>query len=308
MVRRYYDLPSLTALAVFEASARHLSFRRAAEELNVTPGAVSRQIKAIEDELGAPLFLRLTTAVSLTAAGEELFAVLSGSFSRTADVVQRIKGGVPKANVTFACTEAFGSMWLMPRMPGFWSSFPDLTVDHLISDSARDFRRSEIDLRVRYGFGAWPGEIAELLFDETIYPVCSAGFAEAHAAARPEDLPGLPLLHVGWVDPEWTDWNEVFSRMHIPHGPNKGRRFSRFGIAIQAAQAGQGVALGWHRLVHDAVRAGRLRRFTALQMQASGSYYLTWNEGRSLSSAAQAFRSWLRHAAAETKAASPSPA
>lgn len=148
MVRRYYDLPSLTALAVFEASARHLSFKRAAEELNVTPGAVSRQIKAIEDEVGAPLFLRLTTTVSLTTAGEELFAVLSRSFSRTADVVQRIKGGVPQANVTFACTEAVASMWLMPRMPGFWGRFPALMVDHLIANLARDFRRSEIDLRI----------------------------------------------------------------------------------------------------------------------------------------------------------------
>jgi LysR family glycine cleavage system transcriptional activator len=297
MVRRYYDLPSLTALAVFEASARHLSFKLAAAELNVTPGAVSKQIKAIEDELGMPLFVRLGAGVSLTSAGEDLYGVLSSSFSRAAEVVRTIKRGDRSKNVTIACTDAFATMWLIPRMPEFWDRHPDITVDHLISDNPREFRRAEVELRVRYGLGAWADETAELLFDEMIYPVCGPGFTAKHRDATAETLPDLPLLHVDWVDPEWTDWDEALRRAKIPHGPNKGRRFGKFSVALQAAQADQGVAIGWHRLVRSLVKEGKLVRLTDLEMPAPGGYYLTWNDRRTLSPAAETLRVWIREIA-----------
>jgi len=294
MVRRYYDLPSLTALAVFEASARHLSFKLAARELNVTPGAVSRQIKAIEDELGVLLFARLGAGVALTSAGEDLYGVLSSSFSRVAEVVRTIKRGDRLKNVTIACTDAFATMWLIPRMRGFWERYPDITVDHLISDNPQDFRRAEVELRIRYGFGSWADETAELLFSETIYPVCGRGFAAKHRDATTETLPDLPLLHVDWVDPEWADWDEVLRRSNIPHGPIKGRRYGKFSVALQAAQADQGVAVGWHRLVRSLVAKGRLARLTDLELPAPGGYYLTWNDKRVLSPAAEILRNWLR--------------
>src|SRR5215510_14085919 len=295
MVRRYYELPSLTSLAIFEAAARHLSFKRAAAELNITTGAVSKQIKAIEDELGVPLFVRGTNVgVSLTPAGEDLYSVLSNSFSRASEVVRTIKRGDPSKNVTLACTDAFATMWLVPRMSDFWARFPDVVVDHLISDNPRDYRRAEVELRVRYGLGAWADETAELLFDETIYPVCGPGFAGRHRAATTEALPDLPLLHVDWVDPEWADWDEVLRRARIPHGPNKGRRFGKFSVALQAAQADQGVAVGWQRLVRHLLAEGKLVRLTDLEMPAPGGYYLTWNDRRTLSPAAETFRTWLR--------------
>jgi LysR family glycine cleavage system transcriptional activator len=301
MVRRYYDLPSLTALAIFEASARHLSFKLAAAELNVTPGAVSKQIKAIEDELGVPLFVRLSAGVSLTNAGEDLYGVLSNSFSRAAEVVRTIKRGDRTKNVTIACTDAFAAMWLIPRIADFWERFPEVTVDHLISDNPRDYRRVEVELRVRYGLGAWPDETAELLFDETIYPVCGPGFASKHRDATAEALPDLPLLHVDWADPDWADWDEVLRRAKIPHGPNKGRRFSKFSVALQAAQADQGVAVGWQRLVRHLLRDGRLVRLTDLEMPAPGGYYLTWNDKRLLSPAAETLRAWLRKVAEQER-------
>lgn len=298
MVRRYYDLPSLTALAIFEAAARHLSFKLAAAELNVTPGAVSKQIKAIEDELGLPLFVRGANAgVSLTPAGEDLYGVLSSSFSRASEVVRTIKRGDRSKNVTIACTDAFATMWLIPRMPDFWSRHPEIAVDHLISDNPRDYRRVEVELRVRYGLGAWVDETTELLFDDTIYPVCGPGFAARHRDATAEALPELPLLHVDWADMEWPDWDEVFRRAQIPHGANKGRRFSKFAVALQAAQADQGVAVGWHRLVRHLLRDQKLARLTDLEMPAPGGYYLTWNEQRTLSPAAESLRNWLREIA-----------
>ncbi|WP_159014492.1 LysR substrate-binding domain-containing protein [Acidisoma sp. S159] len=308
MVRRYYDLPSLTTLAVFEASARHRSFKLAADELNVTPGAVSRQIKAIEEELGVPLFNRLGTGVSLTGAGEDLYAVLSSTFSRTSEAVRMIKRGDRTRNVTLACTDAFAAMWLIPRMLDFWKRFPELTVDHLISDNTRDYRRVEVELRVRYGFGAWAGETTEFLFDDTIYPVCGPAFGAQHSASLAKDLPELPLLHVDWADSDWPDWDEILGRAQIPHGPNKGRRFSKFTTAIEAAQAEQGVAVGWHRLVRRPLAEGKLVRLTNLEIMAPGGYYMTWNDGRALSPAAEVLRSWIREAASRERRGGDAPA
>ncbi|TGQ18987.1 LysR substrate-binding domain-containing protein [Mesorhizobium sp. M00.F.Ca.ET.217.01.1.1] len=301
MVRSYYDLPSLTALAVFEASARHLSFKLAAAELNVTPGAVSRQIKAVEEELGVLLFTRLAAGVALTSAGEDLYGVLASSFSRAAEIVRNVKRGDRSKNVTLACTDAFASMWLIPRMPDFWTRYNDISVDHLISDSPREYRRAEVELRIRYGFGSWPDENAELLFDETIYPVCGPAFASTHRNATAESLADLPLLHVDWVDPDWSGWDEVLRRAGVQHGPTRGRRFGKFFVALQAAQADQGIAVGWHRLVKAQIDEGKLVRLTYLELPAPGGYYLTWNRNRTLSPAAERLLGWLREAAAQER-------
>ncbi len=298
MVRRFYNLPSLTALAVFEATARHRNFRLAAAELNVTTGAVSRQIKAVEEEIGVPLFTRNSSGVELTAAGEDLYAVLSQSFGRAADTVQRIKRGSRASRVTLATSDAMARMWLMPRMGSFWRTYPEIVVDHLISDFSRDFRRADVELRIRYGLGMWPDETAQLLLTETIYPVCSPRIAEKYAGATPQDIPNLPLLHVDWVDPDWTDWDEFLRRADILHGPLAGGRISNFTVTLQAAQDDQGIAVGWHRLVQPLIKAGKLVRFTGLELAAPGSYYLTWNDKRELSEAAKTLRTWLVNEAA----------
>jgi DNA-binding transcriptional LysR family regulator len=305
LVRRYYDLPSLTALATFEASARHRSFKLAAGELNVTPSAVSRQIKALEDEFDVPLFSRQPGGVALTPEGEDLYAVLSSGFARASEVVHRIKTRNRAHSVTLACTNAVASMWLIPRMCEFWRRHPDLQIDHLISDHARDYRRADIDLRIRYGSGIWPDETARLLLNEWIYPVVGPGFAEEHADARAAAIPSLPLLHVEWLDPDWTDWNRLLKRAAIPHGPLGGRRFSSLAVTLQAAQDGQGVALGWHQLVLPLISERRLVRFTDLIEPAQGSYYLTWNDNRELSKAAATLRDWLVDIADRTGASEP---
>ncbi|MCV3243958.1 DNA-binding transcriptional LysR family regulator [Mesorhizobium robiniae] len=302
MVRRYYDLPSLTSLAVFEASARHLSFKLAASELNVTPGAVSRQVKAVEEEIGVPLFHRVHTGVMLTSAGEELYSVLANGFTRASEVVKSVKRGDQASQLTIACTDNFASLWLMPRMPDFWQRYPDISVDHLVSDDPRDFRNAEVQLRVRYGNGSWQAERAEHLFDDGMYPVCGPGFAQQHCDVTPKSLPELPLLHFSWVDSYWTGWDELFTKAAIPHDTPRGRRFGKFSATMQAAQADQGVAIGWHRLIHPLVTAGKLVRLTDLRLPAPGNFYLTWNENRKLSGAAQLFRDWMMELAAKEPA------
>ena len=195
MARGFYDLPSLTSLAVFEATARHMSMKSAAEELNVTPGAVSRQIKALEQDIGAPLFVRVHRGIELTGAGEELAGVLAQAFGRTADVFRRVRSREDQVSVTIGATTAFASLWLMPRIGEFWRRRPEITINHMISDSPPEMRRPEVDLRIRYGNGDWPGEVGERLFGDRIYPVCGPAFAAEH----PVDVDGLsalPLLHV----------------------------------------------------------------------------------------------------------------
>ncbi|TAW47857.1 LysR family transcriptional regulator [Rhizobium ruizarguesonis] len=307
MVRRYYGLPSLKALAIFEASARHSSLTVAANELNVTPGAVSRQVKAIEDELGVQLFIRKGQGVTLTTHGEELYNVLASAFSRTSDVVKSIKRGDRARNVTFACSDVFATMWLIPRMPDFWRSHQEVMVDHLISDDVKNFRRAEVELRVRYGLGAWVDETAEFLFDDCVYPVCSPNFAEQHRQATRTELGELPLLDVDWLGPDWVGWEEALLRAGTPHRSQVGRRFGKFNVALQAAMADQGLVIGWHRLVGHLVEQGSLARFTDLVIKAPGGYYVTWNTNRELSPAALILRDWIRELAKITRE-SPCPA
>lgn len=299
MTSRHYRLPSLNALATFEASARHRSLKRAADELNVTSGAVSRQIKALEEELGAALFDRAQSGSKLTAAGELLYGVLRDAFGRTAETIEFIRLGRLQRQVTVACTHAFAKCWLMPRMNDFWRGHPDVCVNHLVSDDGRDYRRAEVDLRIRYGFGAWPDEMALRLFGDILYPVAAPSFAERHAASLATDLPSLPLLHVDWVDPNWTGWDELLRRGNIPHLGLTGRRFSNFDVALQACKDGQGVAVGWHRLVEKSVATGELARFTSLAIPSPGAYYLTWNSNLALKDSVADFRDWLLGAAAQ---------
>lgn len=300
MVRRFYSLPSLTGLVAFEAVARQQSFRLAAAELNVTTGAVSRQVKSVEEEIGVALFTRSTSGVELTPEGYDLYTVLSQSFSRAAETIQLIKRGSRASRVTLACTNAMATMWLMPRMASFWKSYPEIVVDHLISDTARDYRRADVELRIRYGFGAWPDETSQLLLTETLYPVCSPNFAAQHRGAKPEDIPNLPLLHVDWVDSDWTDWDEFLRRADIVHGPLPGGRINNFAVTMQATQDDQGVAVGWHRLVQPSIAQGKLVRFTDLEVPAPGAYYLTWNDKRELSEAAKTLRTWIINEAARS--------
>ena len=298
MVRRFYNLPSLTTLAVFEASARHLSFTRAGRELNVTPGAVSRQIKSLEAEIGCPLFQRVHRGVVLTSEGEELHGVLSRAFSQTAAAFHHIKRQGGARSVTVGASTAFASLWLLPRLAAFWRASPEVVLNHVISDNPQDLRLAQVDLRIRYGQGAWPEEDAALLFPDRIYPVCAPEFAKRHEdAATAADLARLPLLQIDRVDPDgssWDDWVTLLGQPRVkgadaPRSP----RFNNYVISLQVAEEAQGVALGWDSLVRPLIEAGRLARITDLEIPAPGAFYITGSRGRELGSDAQVLRDWL---------------
>ncbi len=293
MVRRYYGLPSLNALAAFEAAARHLSLTRASAELNVTAGAVSKQVKALEEELGCALFLRLHRALQLTVEGEALFRSLKETFERLALNLQDIRKTEKVRIVSIGTTNAFAQLWLMPRLGDFWNAHQDIIIDHIISDRAQDLFRSDVDLRVRYGNGVWPDEGALKLFDDTIIAVASPAFVARHKIKSLRDLTTYPLLSVEGTDWTWTTWSDFLRETDTPHRRLSVRRFNSYVIALQAAQDGQGLVLGWRSLVKPLLARRRLVQVTAAEMPAPGSFYICWNLNAGLSREALVLRDFL---------------
>jgi len=307
-VRRFYNLPSLTALAAFEAAARHRSMTRAADELNVTIGAVSRQIRALEAFTGDALLDRGRRGVGLTAKGTELYAVLSDGFSRISQTMDRIKAARPSAAITLGATTAVASLWLMKRVGDFWRAHPDVTINHLVSDDANDLRRAEVDLRVRYGSGTWPDEDATLLFRDYLVPVCGPEFRRQHRQSSVAALARLPLLRMEQVDPSWTSWEEWFALVGHPAGTVHGWQANSYAAILNAAADNLGVALGWSGLVAPLLQNGTLVRFGRTQVLAPGAFYLTWNRHRRLSAAAELLKRWLIAAGPATPLRAPDQA
>ena len=300
MVRRFYNLPSLTALAAFEAAARHRSMTRAAAELNVTIGAVSRQIRQLESYVGEPLLRRERRGVEASPKGNELYGVLSASFSQISQTLQHIKTTQSSTAVTVGASTAVASLWLMKRIGDFWRAHPDVTVNHLVSDNANDLRRSEVDLRIRYGFGSWPDESAHFLFRDHLIPVCGRRFLREHANTSIDALAKAPLLNMDQLDPSWTTWEEWFRLVGRPVERLQGRHANNYTSILNAAADNQGVALGWSGLIAPLLKDGSLVRFGKSEVLAPGAFYVTWNDHRTLSKAAELLKAWLIRAGAAT--------
>jgi DNA-binding transcriptional LysR family regulator len=244
MVRRHYSLPSLNALAAFEAAARHLSLTRAATELNVTPGAVSKQVKALESEIGRPLFLRLHRAMELTPEGETVARALQEAFERVSATLQQVSQNPALRSVSIGSTMAFAQFWLMPRLHDFWNAHQDIVIDHMISDRNADLFRNDVDLRIRYGDGEWQDETAVKLFDDRIAAVASPGFAARHKVKQAKDMAGLPLLSVEGVDWTWTTWSDFLRA--APQARPAPLQQLRHRIAGGPGRAGPGPRLDEH--------------------------------------------------------------
>jgi DNA-binding transcriptional LysR family regulator len=293
MVRRHYSLPSLIALAAFESAARHLSLTKAAGELNVTAGAISKQVRALEEDLGSPLFVRRHRALELTREGERLAGALSDGFDRIAATYRQLKMSNGPASVAVGSTMAFAQLWLMPRLGSFWTSHQDIIVDHVISDHVFGLERPDVDLRFRYGDGTWPDELSAKLFDDRIFPVASPDFIRKHPVSSVHDLAELQLLSVEGLDWTWTTWSDFLRVTGAPSRRLNVRRFNSYVIALQAARSGQGVALGWASMVEPLIKSGDLQPITDAEIAAPQSYFVTWSSHRPLHSYAQTLRDWL---------------
>ena len=293
MARRHYKLPSLTGLNTFDACARHGSLTLAARELGVTLGAVSRQIKSLEIDLGSALFKRHHRGVELTKAGFELHQVLSSSFQNIGNLWQEIKLRSQNTEITIGASTAFASLWLMPRLGDFWAEHKQIALNHSISDNPDDMGFKSADIRIRYGDGNWSGESAIRLFDDVIYPVCGRRFAEQNKLPSPDHLSKLPLLRLDSLDPAWIGWNRWVAKWGVVLPAANFRHFNNYVVALQAAEENQGVALGWHSQVEPLIRQNKLVRFGDMEIKSPGAYYLTWDTNRPLSNHAKLLSDWL---------------
>ncbi len=295
MAHKHYRFPSLNGLAAFESAARHMSLTRAASEMNVTPGAISKHVKQLEAEIGTTLFVRLHRALELTAEGAALLEALRTSFTHISGTLDSLRKGGPKRAVTIGCTSAVAQFWLMPRMGRFWNEHQDIVVDHAISDRPQNIGLSPVDLRIRYGSGQFQDENSTKLFDDKILAVASPGFVAGRNITSLANVAALQLLAVEGVDWSWTTWADFLRQAGVAARRLNVRRFNSYVISIQAAMDGQGVALGWKSLAQPLIDAGRLVRLTDYEMDAPQSFYLTWSTKHALSPEAETLKDWLLH-------------
>ena len=278
----------LNALRAFEASARHLSFTRAAMELHVTQNAVSAQVKNLEERLGAPLFRRLPRGLALTDEGTALLPSLSDSFERMRVVLEQLEGGLKVEVLTVAVVGTFAVGWLMPRLAAFQRDQPSIDLRLMTNNNRVDLAAEGLDYAIRFGDGAWHGTDAEPLLEAPLSPMCSP--AIARRLRTPADLARETLLRSYRVD-EWARW---FAAAELP-GPLPIPRGTMFDSSIAmaaAAERGAGVALLPTAMFDEALRNERLMQPFRLGVQL-GRYWLTRLQSRAVSPAMRTFRDWL---------------
>ena len=292
MARRYYRLPALSTLAAFEAAARHLSFKNAAQELNVTPGAVSHQIKALEEDLGAKLFERRYRGVELTRAGSSLALSLEGAFSDISTTIERIRQARQVQSVTIGATSAVSSLWLTSAVTGFWKENGDISVNQIVSDQPFP-RLGRPELVVRYGRDTDPQFVSHELYRDTLVPVCSPAYAANLENPDVETLAQQSLIHLDVDDVKWTTWDSWFSSLDYNGDKAPGFRVNNYTIALQAAQDGRGVALGWKRLVNSLIADGSLVVLGEHSVEAPNRFHIVSAQESDVSPSAMKLRDWL---------------
>jgi len=304
-------LPPLTGLRAFEAAARHLSFKKAAEELHVTPAAISQQVRGLEDYVGRALFRRLTRALALTEAGAAAQPLLREGFDRLAEAAEAMRAEPQSGILTVSVAPSFGAKWLVPRLDRFRERHPEFDVRIDATDALTNFAGDGVDLALRYGRGVYRNLQSECLMSETAFPVCSPRLLErGPPLEKPADLAGHTLLHVQWkmeqeAAPNWRMWLRAAGVEQIDAA--RGPRFSVDSLAVQAAIEGHGVALASAALVEDDLKAGRLvRPFPPSVCEATAfCYYLVYPPDKAGNPKVRAFREWVMAEAAAREDEAP---
>ena len=286
-------LPPLTALRAFDAAARHMSFSKAADELNVTPAALSFQIKAIEDHFGGLLFRRLNRAVELTEAGRALAPGAADGFQTLAAAWRAAQRTQDNRTLTVTAGPAFTAKWLAPRLYAFAQSHPDIELRFSASLKIMDFGRDNIDVAIRFGYGPDPGVYSLPLAEEWVTPVMIPALAAQYPTA--ESLRDAPLIlddSTTFLDPP-ADWNTWFSAMGVTPPIIQGPRFSQADHAVDAALAGVGVVLGRRALVIKDLAEGRLIAPYPTAIPTGARFRFICPEGAENRPQIAAFREWM---------------
>lgn len=304
-------IPPLNPLRAFEVAARHLSFTRAAEELFVTPSAVSHQIKTLEESLGIALFTRDAKALSLTAAGKAYLPGVQQAFKQLAHATHQLQThGMPALKINIPPT--FAVKWLIPRMDRFMKAHPEIDLKVSTSNHTVDFSREDFDLSVRYGRGHYPGLHSELCLPVEVFPVCSPALMRGeHPLLVPADLKHHTLLHddstyTDVSNPNWAMWLEHAGVTGID--ATRGPSFWPSHLVINAAADGLGVALAKKNWVVKDLADGLLVRPFDISLPVEFSYFIVYPEERVEDRRIAAFVDWVRQEVAGDQAAASADA
>jgi LysR family glycine cleavage system transcriptional activator len=300
----------LNGLRAFEAAARHLSFAAAAEELFVTPGAISHQIAGVEAFLGIKLFVRSPRSIALTPAAEACLPLLTKGFATLREAVARLQDDEPQRALTVRVAPAFATRWLLPRLASFTRAHPEITLSVStgpglaeaarqdagpVGDASKD--NAAADLSIRFGRGHYGGLVCEKLLAAEVTPVCGTRLVGVAATTlEPADLRHYTLLHDDTTvfDDGRSDWAVWLAAAGVEGvDAARGPRFSHTGLALEAAEDGLGFALGITALTASDVRSGRLVAPFALKLPSSFAYHLVYGEALAHRADLQAFRAWL---------------
>ena len=290
-------IPPLSWLLAFEAAARHKSFGSAATALGTSQPAVSQRIAHLEASLQVTLFKRLARGVQLTPEGIVLLQGLHEGLGLIENAVEEARRHGRGGTLSVTTDFGFAAFWLVPRLPSLREAAPELDVRVVTSQTELDVQREPIDVAIVFGSGHWPGCVAELVVRESVLPVCAPGLLAGRAApAAPRDLHALPLLHLeSGDDTQWLDWPGWFHALGVGSPTTEQRiTINNYSLVIQAALAGQGVALGWRPLVDDLLDRGQLVPALDQPVVTEKGYYLVHRRAGAGSKVVTLFRSWLR--------------
>lgn len=282
------QLPPLDLLIAFEAAGRLGSFQLAAQELALTPPAISQQIAKLEQSLGRGLFTRSHRRVQLTPAGQQFQASVTFALEHLAGATARTRQTDGGQTLRVAADTSMAALWLPARLAAFSKTHPEVRVRLLVSDRVQDLVNDQTQIALVHGRSTWRGFHSQLLFQETVFPVCSPDYS------APTDLTQADLLDLDYEHWHWMNWAIWFSELGLPN-PQTPRtlRSNAYLTLIDAAKAGQGVALGWASLVDADMAAGRLIRPSEFEVSTTYGYHLLWPNHGELSAEQQLFVDFL---------------
>ncbi|MER8653492.1 LysR family transcriptional regulator [Mesorhizobium sp. M0847] len=283
-------LPSTSALAAFESVARLGSFTAAAQELDLTQGAVSRQIALLEEQFGRRLFERDSRNVRLSTAGEIYAEAVRAALGQLRDAALGLMSNRHSGMLNLAILPTFGTRWLMPLIPDFVAENPDITINFVTRIGRFDFARERLDAAIHHGQPDWPDADSTLLMRETVMPVVSPDFLASRDITTAADISRLPLLHMATRPGAWGEWFEE-QGLSAPIGP--GMQFEQFGTVAQACMAGLGVALLPQVLIAGELQRGQLVPAPGQPMQSRSAYYLVVPNDKRGHPPVVSFRDWL---------------
>ncbi|HCH33283.1 MAG TPA: LysR family transcriptional regulator [Oceanospirillaceae bacterium] len=288
------NLPPLNALVAFDAAATSLSFTRAADKLFVTQGAVSRQIRLLEGNLGVSLFDRTQRQICLTPAGRDYHQQISGALAQISLATQALQNPVLDSQITIAASHAVASLWLMPRISDYSRVYPDVDIRLLVADSVFETDVADYDCSIGFSHSEPAGVRVEKLFNERVFVVSSPDFLAQHQSLTPAQLLATRQLVLDNPTTGWFNWREWFLGLNMaPVVPQHKVTFSHYNMLIQAAQQGQGVALAWDYLLDDYLAAGSLVKAFDQTLETQAGFYLTTSNNGSQKAVLDDFCAWL---------------